>query len=61
MARPRGQRGQIKHHGSNWLFVYYVNGKRTHTVLARSTPSRFAILNRSVRSSLIASTNYFVR
>jgi len=27
-------RGQIKHHGANWLFVYYVNGKRTHTVLA---------------------------
>ena len=34
MARPRGQRGQIKQHGSNWLFVYYLNGKRTHVVLA---------------------------
>jgi hypothetical protein len=34
MARPRGQRGQIKLHGSNWLFVYYLSGKRTHVVLA---------------------------
>src|SRR6266567_8119985 len=33
-TRPRGQRGQIKQHGSNWLFVYYLNGKRTHVVLA---------------------------
>jgi len=34
MARPRGQRGQIKQHGSNWLFVYYLNGKHTHVALA---------------------------
>ncbi|HEY6128209.1 MAG TPA: tyrosine-type recombinase/integrase [Candidatus Acidoferrum sp.] len=34
MPRPRGQRGQIKHHGANWIFVYYVGSKRTHTVLA---------------------------
>jgi integrase len=34
MPRPRGQRGQIKHHGANWIFVYYVGAKRTHTVLA---------------------------
>jgi integrase len=33
MSRPRGQRGQIKQHGANWLFVYYLNGKRTHQVL----------------------------
>jgi integrase len=32
-VRPRGQRGQIKQHGANWLFVYYLNGKRTHEVL----------------------------
>jgi integrase len=31
--RPRGQRGQIKQHGSNWLFVYYLNRKRVHEVL----------------------------
>lgn len=31
--RPRGQRGQVKKHGANWLFVYYLNGKRTHEVL----------------------------
>ena len=31
--RPRGQRGQIKQHGTNWLFVYYLNSKRTHEVL----------------------------
>src|SRR6267154_2506394 len=34
MPRPRGQRGQIKHHGSNWIFVYYAGDKRTHAVLA---------------------------
>jgi integrase len=33
MSRPRGQRGQVKEHGANWLFVYYLNGKRTHEVL----------------------------
>jgi integrase len=32
--RPRGQRGQVKHHGNNWIFVYYISGKRTHVVLA---------------------------
>lgn len=31
--RPRGQRGQVKEHGANWIFVYYLNGKRTHEVL----------------------------
>lgn len=35
--RPRGQRGQIKHHGANWIFVYYLAGKRTHVVLAPFT------------------------
>ena len=39
--RPRGQRGQIKQHGSNWLFVYYLNGKRTHVVLAPVTAYPF--------------------
>ena len=34
MARPRGQRGQVKHHGNNWIFLYYVNGDRKHIVLA---------------------------
>jgi len=34
MSRPRGQRGQIKHHGAYWIFVYYVGEKRTHVVLA---------------------------
>jgi integrase len=34
MPRPRGQRGQIKHHGSNWILVYYAGDKRTHAVLA---------------------------
>ena len=37
MPRPRGQRGQVKHHGANWIFVYYVGGKRTHVVLAPFT------------------------
>jgi integrase len=37
MARPRGQRGQVKHHGNNWIFVYYLNGNRTHVVLAPFT------------------------
>jgi integrase len=37
MPRPRGQRGQIKHHGANWIFVYYLNGKRTHVVLSPFT------------------------
>ena len=37
MPRPRGQRGQIKHHGANWIFVYYINGKRAHVVLAPFT------------------------
>ncbi len=37
MPKPRGQRGQIKHHGANWIFVYYLNGKRTHIVLAPFT------------------------
>jgi integrase len=32
--RPRGQQGQIKHHGANWIFVYYAGQKRTHVVLA---------------------------
>jgi integrase len=31
--RPRGQRGQVKQHGANWLFSYYLNGKRTYEVL----------------------------
>jgi integrase len=35
--RPRGQRGQVKHHGANWIFVYYLAGKRTHVVLAPFT------------------------
>jgi integrase len=34
MSRPRGQQGQIKHHGNQWLFVYYLNGKRTTVPLA---------------------------
>jgi integrase len=34
MARPRGQRGQVKHHGNNWIFLYYINGERKHEVLA---------------------------
>jgi integrase len=37
MPRPRGQRGQVKHHGANWIFVYYLNGKRTHVVLSPFT------------------------
>jgi hypothetical protein len=37
MARPRGQRGQVKLHGANWLFVYYLAGKRTHVTLAPYT------------------------
>jgi integrase len=37
MSRPRGQRGQIKHHGAKWIFVYYLNGKRTHVVLSPFT------------------------
>jgi integrase len=39
--RPRGQRGQIKHHGANWIFVYYLGGKRTHVVLAPFTAYPF--------------------
>jgi len=35
--RPRGQRGQIKHHGASWIFVYYLAGKRTHVILAPFT------------------------
>jgi len=35
--RPRGQRGQIKLHGANWIFVYYLAGKRTHEILAPYT------------------------
>ena len=37
MARPRGQRGQVKLHGAKWLFVFYVAGKRTHVTLAPFT------------------------
>lgn len=37
MARPRGQKGQIKLHGANWIFVYYLAGKRVHEILAPYT------------------------
>lgn len=37
MARPREQRGQVKHHGAQWVFNYYVDGKRTQVPLAPFT------------------------
>src|SRR5438034_14947 len=41
MARPRGQRGQVKHPGNNWIFVYYLNGESTLIVLAPFTAYPF--------------------